>query len=127
MMRLDTVVPQDEEGQIGAGVPDLPKPEITGGLSAPLDQSAQLLKDINEDKQCRICLDDDQCAKNPLITPCKCIGSVRWIHIDCLKSWLALKKQCHYQDGVHSYYWEQLTCELCKTVLNLKLITNGDV
>jgi hypothetical protein len=28
---------------------------------------------------------------------------------------------------VHSYYWEELTCELCKTGLNLKNITCGDV
>lgn len=28
---------------------------------------------------------------------------------------------------MHSYYWEELTCELCKTGLNLKNITRGDV
>ena len=27
---------------------------------------------------------------------------------------------------MHSYYWEQLACELCKCTLNLKQITAGD-
>jgi hypothetical protein len=32
MMRLDTVV---NEENVGAGVPDLPKPELQGGLNMP--------------------------------------------------------------------------------------------
>ncbi len=52
---------------------------------------------------------------------------MRLIHIDCLRRWFKLKKQFQYNDGVHSYFWEELTCDLCKTGLNLKKITCGDV
>lgn len=61
-----------------------------------------------------------------MISPCKCIGSVRLIHIDCLRRWFKSKKQFQYDEGVSSYYWEELTCELCKTGLNLKKITCED-
>ena len=40
---------------------------------------------------CRICLgDEEDSIKNPLISPCKCLGSLKYIHIDCLKKWLLL-------------------------------------
>jgi E3 ubiquitin-protein ligase DOA10 len=112
------------EEDVGAGIPDLPKPKAVGGLTGNIEQNRQA-KDSTE-VQCRICLDEESKPSNPLITPCKCIGSVRFIHLDCLRSWLSLKKQEHKERGVQSYYWEQLQCELCKTVLNLKQITGGD-
>jgi len=76
---------------------------------------------------CRICLDSSQTDTNPFITPCKCTGSLRLIHMDCLKSWLASKKQSQYHDGVFSYYWEELSCELCKSGLQLQKVTKGDI
>ena len=96
MMRLDTVVagPAEEEN-VGAGVPDLPKPELTGGLNAPhaFSDTQHKLKNFDDDERaCRICLEEEESLKDPLITPCTCIGSIRWIHIDCLKSWLKLKR-----------------------------------
>jgi E3 ubiquitin-protein ligase DOA10 len=41
---------------------------------------------------CRICLEPEEedpikLELNPLITPCKCSGTMRHIHIDCIKSW----------------------------------------
>ena len=32
---------------------------------------------------CRICLSEDE-PGNPIISPCKCIGSVRYIHLKCI-------------------------------------------
>lgn len=41
-------------------------------------------------KSCRICLDEGNefDEKNPLISPCKCAGTMRYIHAECLTTWL---------------------------------------
>ncbi|KAH6948589.1 hypothetical protein HPB50_025185 [Hyalomma asiaticum] len=35
---------------------------------------------------CRICHDDDQ--DEPLVSPCKCSGSMGFVHVSCLEHWL---------------------------------------
>jgi hypothetical protein len=60
---------------------------------------------------CRICF-EAQADDNLLITPCKCTGSVKFIHEECLKAWL-LSKQTDLKT---------VTCELClaKFSMNFK-------
>ena len=41
---------------------------------------------------CRICLGEDNEVDNPLFAPCKCSGSMRFIHHLCLKQWFAGKR-----------------------------------
>ena len=42
-----------------------------------------------QNKICRICYqEEDDSLLNPLIKPCKCTGSVKYIHIKCLLVWL---------------------------------------
>jgi RING-variant domain len=36
---------------------------------------------------CRFCFEPTLVHTDPLITPCKCTGSVRYIHLQCLKQW----------------------------------------
>lgn len=57
-----------------------------------------------EDHFCRICMECDS-KDNPLITPCKCSGSVKYIHEECLKTWL-ISQDVDIDKGA---------CELCKT------------
>ena len=40
---------------------------------------------LESGKACRICLDDAETDDNPFITPCKCSGSMKFIHLECLK------------------------------------------
>ena len=48
--------------------------------------------------QCRICLDEDDMTN--LIAPCRCNGSVKYVHRDCIQTWIRstdnpdLKKKC---------------------------------
>jgi E3 ubiquitin-protein ligase DOA10 len=43
---------------------------------------------------CRICLGEDEAdTDNPLITPCKCSGTMSLIHIKCLIEWLNQKRE----------------------------------
>ena len=45
-------------------------------------------------KMCRICLDENEDLEggDPFITPCKCMGSMKYIHLNCLRSWTDSKK-----------------------------------
>jgi len=40
-----------------------------------------------EDRCCRICFDSESTEDNPLLAPCKCAGSMRYIHRACLDQW----------------------------------------
>lgn len=42
---------------------------------------------------CKICWSEDSSAENPLITPCKCAGSVGLLHFECLRKWLESRMQ----------------------------------
>ena len=83
-----------------------------GGLGAN-----QKIKNLNPDEQlCRICLgEEDDSMLNPLLSPCKCTGSMGLIHVECLKEWLKGKKIQRIGETVSTYFWKNLECELCKT------------
>lgn len=53
--------------------------------------------------------------KDPLISPCKCAGSMRFIHHSCLKTWFAQKRVMKASSIVTTYFWKNLECELCKS------------
>ncbi len=48
-------------------------------------------EDTSAAPECRICRGEGS-AEAPLHYPCKCSGSMRWVHADCLAQWLALSK-----------------------------------
>lgn len=52
-----------------------------------------LLEDSDEEEGdlCRICQMGEQSSSNPLIEPCKCTGSLQFVHQDCIKKWLRSK------------------------------------
>jgi len=63
---------------------------------------------------CRICLGDENTPDNPLISPCKCDGTMKHIHIECLREWLNSKRSYKENTAVKTYCWKALECELCK-------------
>lgn len=48
--------------------------------------------DNSEEKFCRICLESDFSSENPLIAPCKCKGSSKYVHRSCLDTWRSTKR-----------------------------------
>lgn len=52
---------------------------------------------------CRICLATD--FTENLISPCNCIGSIQFVHRDCLQDWLQISKN--------------VQCEICKLDYNV--------
>eukprot|EP00347_Sterkiella_histriomuscorum_P015483 403356858 len=97
-----------------------PSDKLTGGLGIT---DATKGAGLESGKACRICLDDSEEEENPFITPCKCAGSMKFIHLQCLREWLDSKKVQQKLEGVYSYYWEELVCELCKEPLQLNNIS----
>ena len=100
-------------------------------------KSKQIEKEIDKDtikpqekkekgKICRICLSgEDNPIKNPLICPCTCKGSMKFIHYFCLKNWLNLKiesdlgygRDMQIEQPTITYSTKDISCELCKTKL----------
>ncbi|CAD8068544.1 unnamed protein product [Paramecium sonneborni] len=69
----------------------------------------------SEEPQCRICYNDAQTdLNNPLIDCCKCQGSVKYIHLNCLQIWLQNKLQAKTTKFSVSFQWKQFECEVCK-------------
>jgi E3 ubiquitin-protein ligase DOA10 len=74
--------------------------------------------DTSDDSHhCRFCWGQDTSTENPIMTPCKCAGSVGLIHYDCLKRWLETKVniKSHNNNSVKSYIWKTFECEICKS------------
>ncbi|KAM6129934.1 E3 ubiquitin-protein ligase MARCHF7 isoform 4-T4 [Pterocles gutturalis] len=77
-----------------------------------------LLLEDSEDEEgdlCRICQMSSTSSDNLLIEPCKCTGSLQYVHQECMKKWL----QSKINSG--SSLEAVTTCELCKEKLNLNL------
>ena len=83
-----------------------------------------LLLNTNKKKKiCRICyLEEENKISNPLIKPCKCSGSMKYIHYECLLHWLRTKliinKRSVIDNGFFDIYkLDLIECELCKNHL----------
>ncbi|KAF8819058.1 FHA domain-containing protein, partial [Cardiosporidium cionae] len=68
-------------------------------------------------RSCRICLSNFEEFGNPMVSPCKCKGSMEFVHLTCLRTWM--KGRLNIQNGnsaaAVSFFWRALDCELCKT------------
>ncbi|KAG8001299.1 E3 ubiquitin-protein ligase MARCH7 [Nibea albiflora] len=81
-----------------------------------------LLEDSDEEEGdlCRICQMGEESMSNPLIQPCRCTGSLQYVHQECIKRWLRSKI------GSGTNLEAITTCELCKEKLRLN-IDNFDI
>ena len=91
-------------------------------------------KSKNENKikvySCRICLQEgDLNGDNPLINPCNCTGSVKYIHLICLRKWLTSKIiiKHSYDNSVTSYSYKPFECELCKEQIPERIKYNNEI
>ena len=79
----------------------------------------QHIKIKKKDKVCRICYIEEEDEENPIVQPCHCSGSCKYIHIKCLKQWI-MKKSCVKIDQNEEccvYLFSESECELCKMKL----------
>ena len=87
------------------------------------------LQNTNENnKCCRICYCEEE-DENPLLQPCICSGSMKYIHLNCLKHWLSnsslIKVKSNKKCEIYNY--KEAECELCKSKLPTFLRHKGKV
>ena len=78
-------------------------------------------KNLKNKPSCRICYGEETNDDNPLICPCICKGSMKYIHYECLKNWLNSKIEEEFSidsndkeiDAI-TYNRKDIACELCK-------------
>ena len=59
---------------------------------------------------CRVCHGEEE-SERPLFCPCKCSGSIKYIHADCLRQWIASKPANENSKPA---------CELCRTTFTFE-------
>ena len=68
---------------------------------------------------CRICYleEDENCIENPLVQPCICTGSVKFIHLNCLRKWVSTRSCVKIDNSSECciFLIKPVECELCKT------------
>ena len=78
-------------------------------------------KKIEEKKEnfCRICYGEEDDKDDPLLQPCICHGSMKYIHFNCLKHWLKTNTYIltEEHESSKSFIYKLPECELCKAKL----------
>lgn len=109
-----------ETGQIADPEPGKVEQEPQGLAEEPIkDNAGPQGTDEDETKLCRICFGglEEEAELGRLFSPCKCKGSMRYVHVNCLNQWRqrANKKeafyrcdQCLYKYSFSRTWWAQL-------------------
>ena len=66
----------------------------------------------SNDQLCRTCLDIET-ADNKILSPCKCTGSIEYIHEECLKKWILSKSSSP----------KSTNCEICQYEFKMEIET----
>ena len=90
---------------------------------------------LNKPKRiCRVCyLEEDTLNdKNPLIQPCSCSGSLKYIHLNCLLKWISTKiliKKSYFSNTNYFIVFSinKIECELCKQKLPDYIMHKGKI
>ncbi|KAL6122402.1 hypothetical protein NUSPORA_00586 [Nucleospora cyclopteri] len=69
-----------------------------------INKTSSTVQDVKEEFFCRICYGTEEPGNN-LVSPCNCKGSVKYIHIKCLRYWRIHGRNVN----------EMNNCEQCKT------------
>lgn len=99
-----------------------PRPSLCASKSEP-----EIQPELKAQAPCRICLMETYTKNDPLMTPCKCAGTMRYIHLKCLQQWLGSKMTMRQSGNTVSYSWKHLECELCKEPFPLVISLEGRV
>ena len=89
--------------------PNINELNNNSGFSSHNPQSSKTSKPT-----CRICFLSSSNENNPLISPCKCSGSMKYIHYICLKKCIETKIIKKTEQNFKSYSWKSFSCEICK-------------
>ena len=92
---------------------------ITESSNSNINNSKKLVRrgSHKANKICRICYSEEDDEENPLIQPCICSGSMKYIHLKCLKHWINTRSfdKVDSNEICSIYIIKPVECELCKT------------
>jgi len=79
-------------------------------LREAMDRSSQI-GEHGDNPVCYMCFDEENTDENPLITPCKCSGDTKFVHVECLRKWHTAEadNQICFLSSVDA------TCSVCKS------------
>mmetsp|Transcript_17228 Transcript_17228/g.47720 ORF Transcript_17228/g.47720 Transcript_17228/m.47720 type:complete len:371 (-) Transcript_17228:418-1530(-) len=68
-------------------------------------------EDHGDSPVCYMCFDEEDTETNPMITPCKCSGDTKFVHVECLRKWHTAEadNQICFLSSVDA------TCSVCKS------------
>ena len=89
-------------------------PKLAAGVDFMFDSFYQFHKQlskmgdsVDEHPSCRLCHEEEK-PTSPLYSPCKCSGSMKYVHHDCLTDWLRLSNKlelkCEVCSGVYQFH-----------------------
>ena len=93
--------------------------EILKTTTINVSKSSKKIPKNKLPKICRICYVEEEPVsdfENPLVQPCNCTGSLRYIHLNCLKTWLNTKscKKIFSNSNYSMFLVRPVECEICK-------------
>jgi len=117
--------------QLVASANDGTQPELrlfdSGSACCP-NSTQHKLQENDDDNPltCRICLtEEDDDDDDPFIAPCACKGTIKHIHLGCLRHWI--RDRLNWSDAsVGSYFYRALPCELCKAIYPTYVTVGGE-
>lgn len=75
---------------------------------------------------CRICFGITSNV-DPLICPCKCIGSVKYIHVECLKHWIATRITTKQYKNLTVLNIKSTDCDLCQQEIPYRIKVKDNI
>ena len=76
----------------------------------------------NETHYCRICYQREINKNDPLICPCKCYGSMKFVHLSCLKNSINIKIHKKHEKYYDIYLYQNYNCQICLSTFPKYLI-----
>jgi len=98
-------------------------------ISSPNEDNVIDLKTKNDcpsstEDVCRVCFGNEIIKENPLLSLCKCTGSMKYIHFLCVKTWLHSAVEERVTEQLISYYWKSFHCEICTAAYPCTILLN---
>jgi hypothetical protein len=89
---------------------------IKENIDFSIEKNSKNKNSSNNNIICRICYSDESEVDSPLINFCKCSGDVKFIHLQCLSTWLKTKSKllAFSNDICKQISFNKINCEICK-------------
>ena len=86
-------------------------------VSSIINQSsARNTELINNKPYCRLCYQSESTISDPLISPCNCSGTMKYIHLSCLKNSIKVKYHKKSESYYEMFLFQNYSCEICLSI-----------